>query len=295
MVKVEHLTGIFQADEDIKLQSYTWKPANKKIKAICLAIHGGLTYSEDWAILSPAFAQKHIALMSIDLRYHGRYAQHNPGQKVYFHIESYEQYIEDIHHYYLHIKKQYPDTPIFILGHSNGGLISLYYGLTRAPQEIKGFLISSPWLKNKVLVPPLLLKLLKIIAFVHPKFEVTPADISEHLTHDRKIMEHHVEASAKGLRGKTATAKLGLESMKTQQYVIEHIKEWKKFPLWAVIAGDDYLADAETSLKALSQVPKNLITTEFYENNYHENFNELNREEIFEKMLNWIEQRLKNK
>jgi len=59
----------------------------------------------------------------------------------------------------------------------------------------------------------------------------------------------------------------------------------------AVVAGDDKLADPAGTQSLLDKITHSLLTRYYYPNNYHENFNELNREEIFTNLLHWMEER----
>jgi alpha-beta hydrolase superfamily lysophospholipase len=285
----ESKTELFQADDKTRLLVRIWLPGKTAPKAIFLAIHGGLAHAGDWVSPALFFKEKGIATFAPDLRWHGTYPQYNEKGKVFFHINSYDEYSQDIHQFYKWIKKQYPHTPIFVLAHSNGALIALKYGLTLAKEsDIRGFILSSPWLKNSVKVPPLLLAISKLIALFYPAFEVTPASLVDKLTHDPQLTAKHYQAIEAGLRGTTATAKLGVESARTQNWVIKNLFSWEHFPLFCVIAGKDEIADPAVSMTALKAVPSALLTTIRYEENYHENFNELNRLQVFQKIEEWL-------
>lgn len=280
---------LFQADEKTKLLAHSWLP-DKEIKAIFLAIHGGMAHAGDWVTPALYFKEKGIATFALDMRWHGTYDKYNEGAKVYFHIDSYDQYTEDTHKFYHWIKEQYPDKPIFILGHSNGALIALYYGLTIGQSsDIKGYVLSSPWLKNIVSVPKILIALSKLIAIVYPTLAVTPEPVTDQLTHDKTITARHYSDEKAGVRGSLVSVKAGVASMKTQKWVLNNIKNWKKFPIFCVLAGQDKLAEVETSEKALNQIPKELVHMIKYPENYHENFNETNRNEIFGKIYDWMQ------
>jgi alpha-beta hydrolase superfamily lysophospholipase len=60
-------------------------------------------------------------------------------------------------------------------------------------------------------------------------------------------------------------------------------------PLFAVVAGDDKLADADAGEAMLKAVPAHLLSYQRYPQNFHENFNELNREQIFADILKWMQ------
>lgn len=286
---------VFQVDEHTKLLTYIWMPKTK-LRAVLIGIHGGMAHAGDWVTPALFFMKKGIATYAPDLRWHGTYPQYNPGGKVYFHIDSYDQYASDVDKFVKWVAAKHPGVPIFIISHSNGGLISLYYGLTIGRDaDIKGFIISSPWLKNKVEVPPILLKLSKILVKIVPKLAIKPEPLTDNLTHDKDITARHHADEAAGLRGTHASVRLGVESMKTQEWVLNNIAFWKKFPVFAIVAGQDKLADPEVSESALKKIPANLLMYHRYADNYHENFNELNREKIFIQISQWIDRLLAQK
>ncbi len=285
----ETRTEIFQPDDKTRLLTYVWLPDND-VKAVFIAVHGGLAHAGDWVTPALFFKEKGVATYAYDLRHHGTYPKHNPNGMLYFHTDSYDNEVADLNAFYRWVRAKHPGVPIFVLSHSNGALISLKYALSTAREtDIKGFIVSSPWLKNKVKVPMVVQKLSKVIAAVYPTFAITPPAVSDQLTHDVKITARHHSDEAAGLRGTKVTAKLGVESAKTQAWVIDNLRRWERFPLFAVIAGIDVLADAETSQQALKQIPENLLTLMVHEKNFHENFNELNRNETFEALWKWMQ------
>ena len=280
---------LLEVDPKTKLLVRKWLP-DQQIKTIFLAIHGGLAHCGDWVTPALYFKKKGYATLAFDLRYHGTYAKYNKG-KVFGHIDSFDTYISDVQVFYESITKEYPNIPIFVLAHSLGALIALKYGLTKAlsDKNIKGFVLSSPWLENKVKVSPVLVSMSSILAKIRPTFAIKPEPITDHLTHDEQIYKRHLADEQAGLRGIKVSAKFGQESFKTQKWVLNNIDQWTTFPLFAVISGDDYLAEPAVSENALHKIPKNLLTLIKYEKNYHENFNELNREETFAKIEEWIQ------
>jgi alpha-beta hydrolase superfamily lysophospholipase len=278
---------IVQVDEKTKLLTYCWEPAGN-CRAVFIAIHGGMAHGGDWVTPALYFMKKGIATYAPDLRWHGTYPQYNPGGRVYFHINSYDEYCRDIHALYQWVTSRRPGVPVFIISHSNGALIALMYGLTLGKDaDIRGFIVSSPWLENRVRVPAVLLSLSRIISVVAPRFTVTPASLVDTLTHDPRITARHHADEAAGLRGTRVTARLGVESMKAQKWVIGHMKEWNRFPLFGVIAGRDMLADPDVSEAVLKNAGPRLSRLLRYDDNFHENFNEINREEIYSHIARW--------
>lgn len=285
----ETKTELFQADAKTKLLVYEWLP-DREVKAVMIGIHGGMAHGGDWVTPALYFKEKGVATYAPDLRWHGTYPKYNEKGKVFFHINSYDEYVDDIHKFYSWVKERHPQAPIFIICHSNGALIALKYALTLAKKtDIKGFIVSSPWLKNRVKIPATMNKIAKLIAGIHPTFAVKPPALTDVLTHDEKITARHHHDEVIGLRGTTASAKIGVESEKTQAWVIENMKTWERFPVFAVLAGEDQLADPQGSKKALNSIPSKLLTLIVHEKNYHENFNEVNRDETFGAIWKWMQ------
>lgn len=285
----ETKTEVLEVEGGIRLLARIWLP-EKKPKAIFLAIHGGMAHGGDWVTPALYFKEKGIATMTLDLRGHGTYTDHNEKGKLLLHIDSFDDYIKDNRLFLDWIKEKYPKVPIFILGHSLGGLISIIYGLKEAggDEDIKGFVVSAPWLKNLVETPAILTALSKLFSIIYPTFSVEPDLSLDVLTHDPKITKRHYEDQEKGLRGTRATARFAVEAEKAQDWANENISKWEKYPLYVVLAGQDKLADSDHAQEVLSKIPSELLTLTRYEENFHENFNELNREDIFSKIHDWM-------
>lgn len=279
---------IFQADRSTRLLTRIWLPEGET-KAVFLAIHGGLAHAGDWIGPALYFKERGVATYALDLRHHGTFPSYNQNGKNYFHIESYEQYSKDIDGFYLFIRERHPDLTIFIIAHSNGALIALNYLLSQGKgRDFAGVIISSPWLKNRVKVNPILKLLAPLIAYFSPLF-LKESDIkAEELTHDKEIVRRHHKDEELGLRGTHGTARIFVEALRCQKRVLKRLSRWDSLPLFAVIAGEDRLADPVAAVDGLKKIPEELRTIYFYKDNYHENFNELNREEIFGLINSWM-------
>lgn len=283
---------IFELDENIKLPSYIWSP-ECDVKAIFIAIHGGMSHGGDWENTALFFKDKGVKTYALDLRHHGLFPKYNSSKKTIFHIDSYEIYADDIDKYYLSIKKENPGIPIFILAHSNGSLISLYYSLTKgANKDIKGFILSSPWLVNRVKVSVPVKIISKLLAFIKPTIPLSPEPLTDVLTHDPEITERHHRDEASGIRGTQISAKLGIEYLKAQSFVLKNMTNWKSAPILGIIAGDDHLADPLGSINALNSINEVSVKILSYSHNFHENFNELNRQEIFGEIWSWLQDKI---
>ena len=63
------------------------------------------------------------------------------GKRVY--IESVDHYVDDVVHHCLIMKEKHHDLPLFIVGHSMGGMIAIRTVL-RYPHLFKGMVLNGP-------------------------------------------------------------------------------------------------------------------------------------------------------
>ena len=175
------------------------------------------------------------------------------------------------------------------MGHSMGALIATHLGLDRFAGEagIEGFILSSPYYVNAIKVSPVLLALAGVLGALAPRMKVPLAPLTDMLTHDSAITARHHADERDGVRATEITVRFGNALTAAQRGLAARLPAWNQ-RLFAVVAGDDKLADADASEAMLKSVPASLLTYQRHPQNYHENFNELNREQIFADILDWM-------
>lgn len=269
--------------DGVRRDIHIWEP--EQVRAVFLTVHGGMDHGGNYIMPGLFFREKGIATLAYDQ--HG----HDRQEKVY--IPRFEVFLDDLDLMLIWVKENYPGLPIFILSHSMGGLISTHYGLTRLDHDsqVRGFITSSPYYVNAIKTPKILEKLAGILAALSPRMAIPLEDILVHVTHDQTIYQRHLADERDGIMAKKASARFANELLKAQRWIPEHIAEWKH-PMLAIVAGDDKLADARATRELLGLINPDLLTELYYPENYHENFNELNRDEIFAQILEWVETRI---
>jgi alpha-beta hydrolase superfamily lysophospholipase len=102
------------------------------------------------------------------------------------------------------------------------------------------------------------------------------------LTHDQNVLERHQADLESGLRGTMATPRFAKVSERAQHKLAAELSSWKDFPLAIAIAGADDLADAEFTQTQVQGMQSPVVQYRCYQDNLHENFNELNRQHVFQ-------------
>lgn len=273
-----------RCSDGILREIHIWEPENPR--AVFLTIHGGMDHGGNYIFPGLYFRDHQIVTLALDQ--HG----HDHQEKVY--IPRFEVFLEDMALMIQWVKKNFTGYPIFILGHSLGGLIATHFGIRVQEVDplIRGYILSSPYYVNAIKVSGIVKKVAGILSFIAPKMTVPIEDPVSHLTRDREVYERHRLDIRDHIKAHKPSARFAYELLKAQRWVPDHISEWKH-PALAIVAGNDRLADSDATLKLLGQITPEVVTTLFYPDNYHENLNELNRNEIFGEIVKWVEPRIK--
>src|SRR5471032_627327 len=248
---------------------HIWEPAAPR--AIVLALHGGMAHAGDY--VTPA-----------------RYFR---DQAKRVDIPGFDIFLDESTLLLQWIKRAYPGVPLFVMGHSMGALIATHLGLHRWRDDaaIKGYILASPYYVNAIKVAPLLLALSGVLAALVPRMKVPLASQTQLLTHDAAITARHYADERDHTRATEVTVRFGHALTRAQAGLAAQMPAWRHH-LFAVVAGDDKLADSEAGSAMLRSIAPHLLEYHHYPHNYHENFNELNRERIFSDALRWMEARL---
>lgn len=262
---------------------HIWEPPQPR--AVILAIHGGMAHGGDYVTPALYFRDKGIATVSYDM------CGHDGKKRV--DIPGFDSFLDDGVLFLQWVKRNYPGLPIFVMGHSMGALIANHLGLQRFPSDraIKGFILSSPYYVNAIKLPKLLGSFSQVLARIVPTMKVPLAPLTDLLTHDRAITARHYADEKDNIRATEVSVRFGAALAAAQAGLAGKLSAWR-YPTFAVVAGDDKLADAKATEAMLKTIDPKLLDYHYYPDNYHENFNETNRDKIFADILRWLEDRL---
>ncbi|HZW23474.1 alpha/beta fold hydrolase [Noviherbaspirillum sp.] len=272
-----------KCSDKVERTIHIWEPAQPR--AVILAIHGGMAHAGDYVTPALWFREQGIATVSYDM------CGHDGKKRV--DIPGFHSFLDDGELFLQWVKRNYPGLPVFVMGHSMGALIATRLGLDRIARDasIKGFILSSPYYVNAIKVPAVLIKLSSVLARLFPAAKVPLESLTHVLTHDTVITKRHYEDEKDNIRATEVSFRFAKALQSAQEGLAERMPAWR-YPTFAVVAGDDKLADASASEAMLKSIDPSLLEYHFYPENYHENFNELNRGKIFADILRWMEQGL---
>jgi lysophospholipase len=277
--RIEKLT----CSDGIKRDIHIWEA--EKPKAVFLTVHGLMDHGGNYKNPGIYMKSHGFALVAYD--------QHGHDRKRKAHVPRFDVYLADLKLMLAWVKEHYQGVPIFVIGHSMGGLIVTHFviRLYQGDPLVKGFILSAPGYENSVKTSKLLIKVARFLARVVPKMAVPIEDLRLHVTRDEVEYKRMREDERDGIQATKLSARLGDEFLKAQEWVPAHIAEWK-YPMLAILPGNDKLINTGVTRELLSKIEDGLVTEHYYPENCHESFNELNREEVFARIVEWCEPRI---
>jgi alpha-beta hydrolase superfamily lysophospholipase len=270
------------AQDGVHLQGALWAPA--KPTAAMLWLHGFAEHRLRYRHFGGWMAERGVATAAIDFRGHGE-----SGGKRGF-IRSFVEYLYDARVLAAWVIKNFPDMPIVLGAHSNGGLIAARF-LQEEKELAANFacaVFTSPFFDVALPVPPWKVKLANALGKILPGLSV-PAGISAELvSHDPAIV---TEYRTDPLVFKTATARWYTETVQNQRIALERAPE-VTLPLLVMQGLADGIVNPKASRQffdSASSKDKHWIE---YEGLYHEILNETSREKVYADLYNWLKKRI---
>lgn len=253
----------------------------KKSKAVLICVHGVNEHSGRYGNLIDAFSQD-FALYLFDHRGHGR------SDGVRSHVENFDEYVSDVAAFVDLIISENKSAKIFIIGHSLGGQITVNY-LARFPKSgLAGFVLSSPNLRLKMKINPLKKMLADKLSEWTPKFKL-PNDISpDWISRDSQVVKDYKKDP---LVGKAVSVRLAQEILTNLETVLD-LAPKIKLPGLLLHAGDDKITDQQGTVIFFERMTVKDKTLKIYPGFYHELFNDIGKEEVFEDVRTWLEKKL---
>ena len=297
------------ADRIHTIQAVTWMPAEQPCRAIIQVSHGMTEYFGRYETFAHAMTKQGFAVSGHDHLGH-KTSVREDGELGYFaDQDGWKLVIADLYAHTAQLKKQYPDTPIFLLGHSMGSFIARCY-LARYSDQLDGGIIvgtggPNPGAKAGRLVAQGLCKMgkgkkpsqmLQKLDFgsYNSRFEGrTPYDW---LTRDTQIVDQYAADpyctflfTASGFRDLFTLYGLA-NDLRTFKAVP------KTFPLLLLSGGEDPVGGYGEGPRRVEELFRQTghvdVTLRLYPGGRHEILNETNRGEVYEGLASWIGRRI---
>ena len=153
---MKHLDGYIKDSGNNNIYYQHWLPKSDP-KTILLIVHGYSEHSSRYINMAKYFVSLNNGVYTLDHIGHGK----SDGHRVY--INNFSDFINTVKIYCDLIKTWQPKKPIYLLGHSMGGLISSAL-LIENQHEFSGTILTSPCIKTYDKVSLLMVILSKFLS-----------------------------------------------------------------------------------------------------------------------------------
>lgn len=248
------------------------------VVAVAGIVPGYADYADRYERVQRAWAERGIASIAIDLRGHG----HAEGARGA--CKKWSEYTDDVNELFALLNPFAATKPIFLFGHSFGGLVAASWTLDH-PKEQKGLLLSSPYMRVALPVPAVKIAAGKIVSAILPSIGLASGLRGDQMTSDPELAKKYDEDP---LVFRKANARWFVESGRAQEDVMARARDLT-LPLYMVIGtADPVVGGGRELFEAAGSDDK---TLDARDGMLHEVLNEPDGPAVAAKMADWILER----
>ena len=270
--------GTFEGVGGLNIATRSWK-AEGNPRAIMVLVHGFNAHSGYMVWPAERFAAAGFAVHALDLRGRGK----SEGERFY--VEEFSDYLGDVDKLVEIARSENPGLPVYVLGHSAGGVIASSY-VFEHQDEIAGLICES--FAFDVGLPHLVQLALQGVSHLAPHlhvFSLNNSDFSrdpaavDAMNNDPLIAKESQPAeTASEMLKAAARLKENMPKFTAPLLVIHGTEDKATRP-----AGSQYFYDTAASPDK---------TLKLYEGHYHDLLADVDKEVVMADILAWLDQRV---
>ncbi|MDO6500678.1 alpha/beta hydrolase [Photobacterium sanguinicancri] len=255
----------------------SWHAEGNQPQAIVIVVHGLGEHSGRYQNLIHTLIPHNITVYGLDHTGHGK----SEGKRVY--LDNFDEFINTLDSYVDHVKKVHSECPLYLVGHSMGGLITSTY-LLQHQSKLSGAVLSAPAIQPPAQISPLLIKLGKYIAAIAPALPAVALDIKG-ISRDPSVIERYLQDplvhSGNVTAGLSRQIQLAMDNMVQNAHLIN-------LPLLILQGTEDRLVNPQGANFLINAVSSTDKTLKQYDGLYHELFNEPEKEQVLKDLDEWL-------
>lgn len=203
------------------------------------------------------------------------------------HVRRWADYLTGIDALLDELRRSAPSAPVFLYGHSLGGVIALDYALER-PGSLSGVIASAPAVRPGDPASPVKIAFAHLLSRIWPAFTMRLAIEPEHLSRDPEVGRAYL---ADALVHDRATARWGTEFLDATARVLAEAAQIDIDVLF-LQGTADRVADPGGSRELAASIGDRRATLRQYEGGYHESHNDLECETVMTDIVGWLDARV---
>lgn len=302
----------FLTDDGVTIFCKKWEDESQgTAKGIVQIAHGMAEHIERYDVFAKSLTREGYIVYGNDHRGHGKTGTEGNLFGFFAEENGFDKVVADMLQLTNIIKKNHPNAPIFLFGHSMGSFLSRRYIQTHG-EQLAGVILSGtggdPGLIGKIGIgvaklesrrkgkksqSPLMNKL--TFGSYNKAFGSTRTEF-DWLTRDDKEVDKYIQDP---LCGGIFTAGFfydlvsGVAKVNNDSANKNILPE---LPMYFVAGDKDPVGNFSKGVLQAADMYKQIgikdVTVQLYENSRHEILNELNKEEVFQDVMNWLDKHI---
>ena len=268
----------FESTRGLRIFYRSWRPAGtpRAVVAIC---HGLNAHSGQYLWAAEQLAGRGFAVYALDLRGRGK----SDGERYY--VEQFSEYQSDLDMTVKLARAREPGLPIFVLGHSAGGVIACNYVLDNQ-KDIAGLICES--FAYRVPAPDFALAVLKGLSHLAPHAHVLNLPKKE-FSRDPKVVQALIDDPL--LANEVQPTKTVAEMVRADERLKRDFPQFT-LPLLIIHGTKDTVTRPEGSQEFHTRASSVDKTLKLYEGFFHDPLNDIGKETVMADIRAWIEKRI---
>jgi alpha-beta hydrolase superfamily lysophospholipase len=258
---------------------HSWRREAQNPIAQVVLVHGFGEHSGRYHDLTEFLCGRGFSVHALDLRGHGK------SSGLAGHIDRFTDYEDDLR---VAVASARQSGPLFLIGHSMGGLITLRY-LARQPADIAGAVISAPLLGFAVRIPKLKLAIGWASGLVAPRMRMANEIDPAHLSRDPEVGRAYAEDP---LVRRVVSARWFSEATRAMKFMPAAVPRIQA-PVLILHGTEDKLAAVEATRAVFDRTGSRDKELKLYPGFYHELFNEPDKQDVFQTVGDWLSAHLR--
>jgi len=277
---MNHRESEFEGVGGLRLFTQSWLP-DGPVRAVVVIAHGAGEHSSRYGHVAARLVDEGYAVSALDHRGHG----HSGGSRAV--IDRMDNAVSDLHQLIELAASEHPGVPLFLLGHSMGGTISVRYAITYQ-DRLAGLILSGPLaaLEAASLATRLVAKLLSAVAPGLGLFAVDPTLVSRDpdvvKVYETDPLVYHGRLPARTV----AEIAGAIDSFPNEAGAIT-------VPTLIMYGSGDHLVPPAGSMMLNDMIGAADKTLNTYDGLYHEILNEPERDSVMDDMCSWLRARVR--
>jgi alpha-beta hydrolase superfamily lysophospholipase len=269
----------FDGVKGMRIFYRSWRPAGAK--AVVIVSHGFNAHSGQYLWVGSELASKGYAVWALDHQGRGL----SDGERFY--VDRLTDWTDDLHSFVGLARAAHPGLPVFLLGHSAGGVIACSYCLEHQDQ-LAGLICES--FAYRVPAPDFAIAVLKGISHLAPHAHVLKLK-NEDFSRDPAVV---AAMNADPLiADETQPTRTVAELARADDRLREGFPAIT-LPVLIVHGSLDRATKPEGSREFFERTGSKDKVLKIYEGHFHDLLNDLGREEVLADMLAWLDARVPN-